>query len=152
MFMKRVVSLGMMMLGSAIVIAAIGVQLQAEPSCGTKITYANSDCVPAHQLTPEPPGGFVGCESSYYFWCVPSAGSNCESVSRYGTAVMGQCVENPSEPYIHSCTSNVGVTPVVVEYFQSVCGFMNTCGCFWSNGGQPTVTVEVCDCADGPPL
>jgi hypothetical protein len=137
----------MMSAGLIATVAGMGTAVRA--SCTVSGPYTMSVCLPAHQEPPpDPPGvnGSGGCESSYYFWCVPSDSTTC-TTEGYGTAVFGYCNTYISEQSSNNCWQGSIQTDIVMQYHRSACAFENgACQCVWITGEYTDVTVVTCDC------
>jgi hypothetical protein len=91
----------------------------------------------------------MGCESSWYFWCVPSAGSSCGGIEGYGHLIPGQCQLYVSEVHNQNCVENALQTAVLMRYHRSECQFYDgACQCMWILGGSgyPPTSLPACDC------
>ena len=148
MLLRRLGSIALMLAGVAF--CFVGMDASAWATTCTEFgPLFPGVCAPAHQAAPGTydPNLDLGCTPSYYFWCVPTNGSSCNSIEGYGYAIPGDCSWDLSEAELFGCVGDFAATYVVLRYHRSECQYYyGDCQCMWIIGELPNQYSEVCDC------
>lgn len=128
-----------------------GFQPDARASCVSTGEMYPAECDHAYISPPgllERAGNIdFGCQSSWYFWCVPTEGSDCGTLQGYGDLVPGACNLAINELDNHWCADNLMPMVFNMAYKTSDCRFFEgACTCVWVFGNYPSREVDTCDC------
>ncbi|SFI28250.1 hypothetical protein [Planctomicrobium piriforme] len=120
-------------------------QAQAD-NCQASQAFSPAFCSPGHQEPP--PHESASCQTSSYFWCIPSEEGAC-SKEGYGYATPGQCNFFLSEATLTRCFENYIPRNVTLHFHRANCQFFEgSCQCVWLLDEYAAIQVPICDCTE----
>ena len=135
---------GLICCGSAYQNQAVAIECDPAP------VQVNAECESPVVSGPHETQEIGGCQSSYYWWCVPKPGSNCGTVAAYGIVFDAYCRSVTGQSPGPTCIEDAGASQTfVVPWYQTDCQFLDgTCTCVYIIGSEtyPNQGSEKCLC------